>query len=995
MAVQERPPVTARVQPAWMAATMAEQRDVVWPVPTPEQLDRAESLVRHPRRLLYFLERLDNPLWLAPLAARGWFDAERIPEPAVDDAGTAQISDWPPAAYLARVAGSVPETAEGIIETIEGTTNPLVQRHLVTALLALPPQRAATFDGAVVSWIRGPYAAWLDERALTSLTTAFLQLGDTDAGVVITLALLNAVHDEYVLGEMAQALSRPLAEAGPAGVGVFADALDQRADAQHHLDRVNFGRVSIGARRENQHLDGDTDSLIDGLRDSALEYTRRTGQPDVIDELLNRPDAIYRRVAYHVATVMISELGGLGPQPDQGLADSLVALRARGRDCVMSAAALADSSTLLEYGLLAQTMLPHLSAADLATLADWVRAGPELSDDEVQRLIAFEGGSSDDVVDAFADRWRSERLALFGPDNLPVPLRQIADELTARGIERPQYPGLSHVTSPWPTSQSPLSADEVASMPVEHLVTWLADHPPSQRSWFDSPESSLADQLAADVRLRPAEYTAYASPFATLAPLYVSKLLTGLDSAIHTSGANRTDDEPPSLGLVWSNLLDASTIIANLPDTGEPDAQHAPDSPRWLHRSLAYLIDTSLTATASGLTLDHADGILAILTQLLGSPDPTHADEADDAATSDPTFRSINSVRGIAMNAIMAFIGWWHRQGGTETSLPTQVTTLLNRHLDVSLDPSPAIRSVYGQHIPQLHHQMPTWTRAHINEIFGPTEAAATPRTDHRQPTQDAALTLDRRLGQVAFDSYLLSDGPYSSTWGLLQPHYESALHALSKPPRGRQGSPRDTRQRLLDHILLFVVWGILNVEDPRLKPVFRSQWAGDAFTQLGFALQHSTSVDESTADGLRRLWTWWRRRAERRTGDPTGAARMVAGFPRWWHASKLGEDWEFDELLAVLKISPRIETPAMIIQDMVKKFAGHEKEALETIEIILHHAGSDQQRYYAAGKAEPILRSLNRSEDAEIRRLTQRFLQTLAAWGMIELAQRIAAEPE
>lgn len=312
-----------------------EPQEVVWPVPTQEQLDRAESLVRHPRRLLYFLERLDNPFWLAPLAARGWFDAERLPEPAVDDAGTAQISDWPPAEYLARVAGSVPEAAEGIIEAIGGTTNPLVQRHLVTALLALPPQRAATFVGAVVSWIRGPHAAWLDERDLTSLTTAFLQLADTDAGEVLALTLLNAVHDEYVLGEVAHALSQPLAESGPASVGVFADALDQRADANHHLDLVSFRRSSIGAHRENQHLEGDTDPLIDGLRDAALDYTRRTGQPDVMNELLSRPDAIYRRIAYHVATAVINEFGVDAPEAHVGPADSLAALRARGRDCVM------------------------------------------------------------------------------------------------------------------------------------------------------------------------------------------------------------------------------------------------------------------------------------------------------------------------------------------------------------------------------------------------------------------------------------------------------------------------------------------------------------------------------------------------------------------------------------------------------------------------------------------------------------------------------------
>src|SRR6266496_5324546 len=179
--------------------TMPDPQKLAWPSATPEQLEQAERLVNQPRRLQYFFERLNNPLWLAPLAARGWFDTDRVPEPIVGDDGSVQILDWPPAAYLARVAAAVPETAVSLIDAVGGTTNPLVQRHLVAALLALPPTQAAEFASLAVSWMRGPHAAWLDERDLTSLTAALLRLDDTNTGERLALALLSSIRDEYVL----------------------------------------------------------------------------------------------------------------------------------------------------------------------------------------------------------------------------------------------------------------------------------------------------------------------------------------------------------------------------------------------------------------------------------------------------------------------------------------------------------------------------------------------------------------------------------------------------------------------------------------------------------------------------------------------------------------------------------------------------------------------------------------------------------------------------
>jgi hypothetical protein len=974
----------------------AEHHDGSWPSPTSEQLDQAERLIRHPRRLEYFLGRLDNPLWLAPLAARGWFDLERVPEPALEDDGTIRINEWPPAAYLARVAQDVPGIASDIIETVSSTTNPLVQRRLVTALLALPPQRAASFLSAVVSWIRGPYAAWLNEGDLTKLTTALLQLEDSSVGEVLALTLLTAIHDEYVLGEIARALAEPLAGASAAGVAVFAEALDRHADETHRLNLINFSRVSIAAHPQNHNLHGDTDPLIDGLRDAALGYLRRTGDLSILDELAARPDAIYRRIAYYVATALTSEQDTTSPPPRPDIRpDSVRPLHTRARDMVMADGAMGDASTRLEYGLLVHAMLPYLSIAEVATVTEWVRAGPQLGEDDIQYLTDVAYESSADAVAAFADQWRAERLALFGP-RLPGPLQAIMDGLTAKGVEVPEHPGLSHVTYPWTNPPSPLSAAEVAAMPVDRLIDWLSGYQPSSVTLFDTPEASLANRIVEDIRSRPTEYASHATQFATLPPLYIGGLLTGLQTAIaQSTKQTHPDGELLSLDLDWTALLDASAIIAGRPDTDEPNALHAADSPRWLHRSLAHLIETGLTVRTSGLTLDQADRILAVISRLLESPDPLPVDEAEDEATSDPTSRSINSVRGLAMHSIMAFISWWHRQGETEASIPSQLATLLEQHVDASRDPSAAVRSVYGQHIQHLHLHLPLWTRAHLEEIFGPPTTKSNPSARDRQPEPDETRTHSQHLGQVAFDTCLLSIEPYSGLWTLLAPYYEDAIRTLSQPPRGRRGATRDTRQRLLDHMLRYVIWGVLDKDDPRLKPVFRSTWAGDAFKYLGVGLHNTPQLDEDTADRLRALWTWWRTRAEARhaSDDADSAGRMIAGFPRWWHASKLGATWEFNELRAVLKLSPNIEAPSMVIEDMTKKYKGHEREALDTIEIILDNVADDGQRYYSAGKAEPILRDLAHNEDLEITRLLQRFLQTLASWGMTEFAKRIAAE--
>lgn len=156
---------------------MTDERRGGWPKPSDAQIQRLQSLTAHPARLRYFFSRLENPHWLERLADDGWFDLERVPEPITEADGTARIDIWPLSGYLRRVADQVPATAAAVIKSLAGTTNPIVQRDLVSALLRLPAESAAGFTDDVIAWIRGPYARSLDEKDLSELAARLLGEG--------------------------------------------------------------------------------------------------------------------------------------------------------------------------------------------------------------------------------------------------------------------------------------------------------------------------------------------------------------------------------------------------------------------------------------------------------------------------------------------------------------------------------------------------------------------------------------------------------------------------------------------------------------------------------------------------------------------------------------------------------------------------------------------------------------------------------------------------
>lgn len=960
-----------------------------WPAPTDEQLGRLSDLVVHPARLRYFFGRLENPLWLERLTGDGWYNAERVPEPIIEADGTARIDFWPLSDYLRRVGGDVPGTAASVVGRLVGTANPIVQRDLVATLLRLPAVSAEGFTDDVIGWIHGRYSRSLDERDLADLAIRLLGDERINSGQRLASAILSWLQEEYWLREAVGVLADPLARSGIDGVLVFADALDRVIGDQASAEAANFMRASIADHEQDQHADA-ADHLINGLRDCALSYLRRTGDPVVLQMLLRRRAVLFRRTVYYTAAAAVSALTG---DEDPAVTSDAATLVAYTRSMALEKAAFDDPRTRLEYGALLRALLPHLTAQDIELVAQWLRQGPPMSNDEISQMLGSAGvPAAADQVSRFREHWRADRMALLGQD-LPEPLDAIAAELAAGGVEPPEHPGFSHWTSTGHLTESPVSQQELSSMTVAEVIELARNYRPPDQWPFRFSDQPLAQQISSDIVARPGEYSLLASGFADLRQPYLTAFLEGLRQAVGARREDVTANRPEDpLDLRWDPILSLVAGVAGEQDPGGRNAEQPDDSPRWIHRSVLMLLKTALAARSADLSAEHAEAILAVIQRLLGSPDPVPEDETAEDRLNPPD-RALNSVRGQAAGCLVAFSNWWRRLGKSEDDAPPVLLELLSRELDLNRETSAAVRTVFGQFFPLLLSSQPTWTTEYLEAIFGPPATSESATAEADPPQQ----TLAEALGQAAFDAYLLTNGPQDRSFlALLRPYYEREISRLrEQPPRMWRSSLRNTRQALLDHLLLLLLWNALSTDDPLITKAIRkagTQDAGEAVGHLGWLLFRAGDTAAGQAQAGQEIWTWWREQAQRRSasGNRDFAAAMITGFPWWWRASSLDTAWQFKELLLVLEISPSIETPGLVVQTLADRVAGNEANVVTAFEIILENTTDNHQLQYAVMKAQPALRQLLGATDPEIRRRTTVLVQKIAAWGLVELARQI-----
>lgn len=909
----------------------------------------AELVRRSPANHQYFFDNLEDPAWLPVLVEQGFFRKPAGPERGD---GWIRFPFWSESRYLARIAPRAPQEVFAIAMDIPPTENVRVHEDMFRIAAKLPAARAAKLARKEIRWLRG-YGGHLMSlpRAAGDALAHLGREGELNAafelaGVLLAISRAEAPTsprrhagarmDEYSYGTIIKQAWPSLVEADAGRA--FRFLCDRLADVvklgytdpSDRHDSTSVWRPAI--EDNNQNLGHSLlDLLVDAVRDEALGIAETPeGFALVSAELDRQPWPLFQRLALHVT----QECG-----PKEAVASKL-------HDRALAFA----TDTWHEYGELLRDRLADLNDEEQEWIVDVVNAG------EGRELTAAQEARGVTAVDL--ERWgrheRLKRLTLIA-EHLEGDARAAYEELRAE-LGLPEHPTFLRYSRSWTGPTSPFSAEELGGMSPPDVAQALRKWMPTGGPEDPSPEG-LGRILQEVVSERAAAFAEVAGDFADLDATYVRALLAGLG----TAAQNGTP-------FAWPPVLDLSEWVVQQPRSADDTVDDRMGDPHWgwARKELAGILSRSFGEGAAELPSDCRERVWSLLESLAEDPDPTPEHEDKYGGDNmDPATLSINTTRGEAMHAVVRYALWVERarerEGRCEgaEAIP-EVVALLERHLDVDIDPSAAVRSVYGQWFPQFVRMDREWARRLASRVFP---------VDAEQATLFAA----------AWNAYVMFNRPYTDVFAVLRDAYATAVARLTSPSDGGSVAG-DPGKRLGDHLLSFDVRGEMETG----ANLFRDFWGmaapelrQEVLTTAGWSMEKTEDLEPVVCERLASTWEWIVEDA-----DEANAASL-AGFGGWLATRALDGEWLLRQAIAVLERGVHLE-PDFVVYDALARLAPeHPRLVVEVLRRMIDTDPDDWSLHGSTEEVRSALRILLATEDADIRRRAGALIDLLGARGM------------
>jgi hypothetical protein len=945
-----------------------------WTKPTPEQVDRVIRKLARPGAHRYFFSNLQNPEWVEPLWAKGFFSSP--PSPVRDDAnGVIRVPGWPEADYLGRVASLVPDLVADIVLKMPATTNDRVHQSLVNVALQLPPNLASHLIDNIITWMPSAQFTTLSMR-LPQLVVHLAEGGQPKEAFRLAATIFGFQQEEHdqsassiASGRIRTATPRAamdlweyneglrlciprLGEVRPLRtVHLVGDLLESALRAS---DLIRDGDTGIDlSYMRAQDLDAADEShptsfegvLARTLARLAIELLRR--EQVEADRLLyaieKRPWEIFRAAALYA----LAEVAPIAAAPAKAK---------------MLDRALFDKGECREqYSRLLRARFGELSLEEGKTLVRWIEEGPDLASRAANYEWFHGRPPTEEELEQSRKVWTRDRLLWLGAPNLPADKAELLRDLLALLGEPEQEDAGGKAF--WWGSASPISDDEFNAMPLLALVEFL-------RSWAPGVEESqpsrsgLARQLQTAARGAPGEFAAAAESFIGLPPIFIHHFIWGMEEGVR-QGANV--DLVPVLSLcAW---------MMKQPRGKESDKPFPPrgDEFSWQGSRQACARLIGLALERNMLPVSTRTTVWEIIFPLTEDPDPSAQDEGERGAGFDATTMSLNRTRGQAMHALMKYARWlwiaWEKEETKREHIFDQipeVREVLDRHLDPSVENTLTVRSIYGQYFPLLTSFDPAWAEKAVERVF-PDDLP------------------ERRLWWGAWVPYMQFGGSYDNVFKLLRRQYGIAVDELSPV------EVKDNRENWVDHLgphLMVFYWrGLISLDDDDLIGRFMKRAPPGAREQalefVGRSLLNSAEAVPEVV--LNRLMALWERRvhAAREADDCEPFRTELGSFGTWFLSGKFSDSWAMDRLQEVTSlISGDIINAYPVIKRLAILASGMPEATIKILDRLLF--GSKRNWLYVASMTEvgDVLRAALNSDAGEARQTAIRVIDKLAERG-------------
>jgi hypothetical protein len=507
------------------------------------------------------------------------------------------------------------------------------------------------------------------------------------------------------------------------------------------------------------------------------------------------------------------------------------------------------------------------------------------------------------------------------------------------------------VKSGWVGVVSPLTEEELEALSPTELLRFGQEWEEPPHAFFgESPSyEGLGKTLSAVVGKLPEKFASVAESFQSLPPALAWGYFEGLTAVLERG--EQFD---------WEHPFRLMKAIASKQHS-ESTSLRAP-SWDWANRSALRVLEKGLQTQTSGLNTSYRELAWEALTGFTEHPDPTPEHEAVYGGSNmDPLNLSINTIRGVAMNTVVEYALWLHRNGELShgfTDAP-EVFEVLSHHLDVEFEPSQAIRSVYGRWLPWLFLADREWTRNNVHRILA--EGGA--------------------LGGVAWNTYVTWVRPFNDMLPELRDYYAAAIEAMPEHEDDKAGGMHSPNESMASHLMSYYWRSLLDLEEGGLIDRFFKM--GSPKT-LGFAIDSmgrglSPDANEETERPMQ-LWEW-----RLASGEITDQELEAFG---WWAASPaLNAEWVLSNLITVLERAKKVDAAWMVAERLVALVEEHGLLAVRCLRLMIEGDAEPWSITHWEKDIRGVLSKALESSDGEVRQAARDLTNLLGAKGYFGFA--------
>ncbi|GCF10542.1 hypothetical protein KDI_41060 [Dictyobacter arantiisoli] len=879
----------------------------------------------------YFFERLQSPGWLDPLYQTGFF----TPPPSKEwneELGRFIFSLWPPAQYLLRIVSieSTQQTILTIMQEVSDTDNPFVQRTILQIVQTFPASLAAKLVPTIQKWIQAELIQSIEFTQISNLINHLAQGKESKTAIALTESCFAVLRhrESYTESwdyEKILSTNTPLLIKHSA-IKTLA-MLCHRLEVEVYENHIRFRNVqeSDEERLQKEAQEASTKSwqyiignarnkFLPGMHDllNLLVVTLWQAAEQAVQEqiipidtvvslLEEHPGRIFRRIILY----LLSRI----PQ------DSLEAVKLY----LMDRALFDDSDVRYEYGLLAQTGYSLLSDTEQKQWLEWIETGPDCPSYQEQYEKYYHKQPDDDLVQQYVRVWQRDWLREI-EDGLKDNWKERYDALvTELGPTEPEedFPIIT-----WGSPAREPLIEELRSMSIDQILSYLQEWQPSGDFMSPSREE-LGRLLTGIISTDPEPFAEQANLFQGYNPIYISAVVQGFTEAIRN---RRTFD--------WENVLNLCEWVINQRYTLAEDGVTIIYDPQWAWSSqmVANLLLGATEAQSPIIPISLSAKIWDIMKPLTDDPDPAQEDEVDeeghDSAMEYAT-RAINSIRGIALHAVVNYALWQKRQDKHEEgeedfhnfkAMP-EVQAVLERHLDTHIDASLAVRSVYAQRLANLVALDVQWIADHLMNLF-PQEVD------------------QETLRVVTWNTYIIFCEPYNNVLALLREEYTTAIERLGITKQSRSIT-ENPDYRLGVHLIRFYWSGLISLNSPEsllthffmeASDVLRGQilaFIGRVFYETG------ETIPSEVIERSQQLWNWRLSEAQK-APSITEYTHELAAFGWWFRTDICPDEWGLHQLEAALVLAGYVELSYAVVERLAKLVEPYPTQVLICLEFLI-----------------------------------------------------------